>query len=102
MARIIKTRAAKPLAEGLLSRSWSKDYTSGKETFSLILQAEHTASGDARFFSLKFDRNEAFEIVKYLAPYLADPRPDNNYAKHRDAAEAAKALRDLADQIEGR
>lgn len=100
MARFVKTRSAKPLAQGILGRSWSKDYGSGIETFSLHIMAEDTPGGDARFVSLKFDRNEAFEIVKYLAPFLAEAKPADIW-NMRERKDAAAALRELADFMEG-
>ena len=101
MARFIKTRTAKPLAEGIIGRSWSKDCGTNVETFSLHIQAEHTPGGDPRIVSLKFGRKDAFEILRYLAPLLADPRPADEY-HYTEAKNPAAALRALADQIEGK
>lgn len=101
MARIVKTRAGKPLAQGMFSRGWSKDCGTNVETFSFHILADETPGGDARFVSFKFDRSEAFEIVKYLAPFLADPRPADSY-HYTEAKSPAAALRALADQIEGK
>lgn len=99
MARFTKTRTAKPLAEGIIGRGWSKDCKTNVETFSLHIQAEDTPGGDARFVALKFGRNEAFEILRYLAPFLADPRPADAY-HYSEAKNPAAALRALAEEIE--
>ena len=99
MARFTKSRSRDPLAKGILSRSWGNDTTNG-ETFMLALQAEHTPTGKATFFTLKFDRNEAFTILKWLAPFLATPVKPDPYGM-TERKDAAAALRELADRIEG-
>lgn len=99
MARFTKTRTRKYLAEGRLGRSWGRDTVNG-ETFTLSIEGEETAHGKATFVSLKFDRNEAFGLLKWLAPFLAKPIKDDPYGMH-ERQTAAAALRELADMIEG-
>lgn len=99
MARLTKSRSLDPLAKGVLSRSWGNDTING-ETFNLGLQAEHTPTGKATFFTLKLDRNEAFTILKWMAPFLASAVKTDQYGMTERKSVAA-ALRELADMIEG-
>ena len=98
MARITKTRTKKPLAEGLLSRSWSKDYTTQKETFSLCVEAERTPSDEARFINLKMSLEELREVMVWAAPFFFDGY--RNGDRFDAPKKASEALRELADELE--
>lgn len=100
MARITKSRARKPLAEGRIVQSWGRDGISG-ETFSLSVEDHDNPSSRGTYVSLKFGRNEAFALVKWIAPFLATTVNPDPYGM-TERKPAADALRELADMIEGK
>lgn len=96
MARITRSRARSPLAEGMISPGWSR--FDGKEEISLTMYAaKDTSQREATFIALKLDMAETQRLAVYFAQQLT--KKFGEYGQH-ETLKGPQALRALADLIE--
>jgi hypothetical protein len=66
MAKITKTGARKPLAEGTLSLSRNHDNVSGNKSYDLFVQAaDETAAGKTKFIRLTISDAELDRVIAF-------------------------------------
>jgi hypothetical protein len=104
MARVTKSRARAPLADGALSISYGVDATdanaSPKRRFTVAVMADHrTANDRGTWFRTDLDHDEALRFVTFVAQMLTEQRestgtPGITTGKQLSAADALRALAD--------
>lgn len=96
MARIVRSRARAPLAEGVVSPGWSR--FDGKEEVVLTMYAARQLSErEATFITLKLGMTEVERLACYFAQQLT--KKIAPYGQH-EALSKAEALRKLADLLD--